>query len=139
LSRAPADQVQLHGDETPKQLNYLEGPLPVIRAFRIGLVFPCPHSKNSRASYFLLDAAGRGEYGGTGRTFDWSIAQKAPPPTKIILAAASLLKLGEAILTVRPYAVDVASGVESRPGIKDADKLRESRPKRPRQPPLAAK
>ncbi len=119
--------VQLHGDETPKQLNYLEDALPVIRAFRIGPGFSMSAFKKfRRASYFLLDAAGRGEYGGTGRTFDWSIAQKGAASHKIILAGGLTPEnVGEAILTVRPYAVDVASGVESRPGIKDADKLRE--------------
>jgi len=120
--------VQLHGDETPKQLNYLENDLPVVRAFRVGPGFSMANFKRfHRASYFLLDAAARkDQFGGTGKTFDWSIAQKAAARHKIILAGGLTPEnVGEAILTVRPYAVDVASGVESRPRIKDSGKLRE--------------
>lgn len=120
--------VQLHGDETPKQLTYLEDDLPVVKAFRVGPGFSMSSFKKfRRASYFLLDApAKKDQFGGTGKTFDWSIAQKAATKHKIILAGGlSPENVGEAILTVRPYAVDVASGVESSPGIKDAGKLRE--------------
>ena len=120
--------VQLHGDETPKQLNYLEDDLPVVKAFRVGPSFSLSNFKKfRRASYFLLDAAAKkDQFGGTGKTFDWSVAQKAATKHKIILAGGLTPEnVGEAILTVRPYAVDVASGVESRPGIKDAGRLRE--------------
>jgi phosphoribosylanthranilate isomerase len=120
--------VQLHGDETPKQLNYLEDDLPVIKAFRVGPGFSMANFKQfRRASYFLLDAAAKkNQFGGTGKVFDWSIAQKAAATHKIILAGGLTPEnVGEAILTVRPYAVDVASGVESKPGVKDAGKLRE--------------
>ena len=120
--------VQLHGDETPKQLNYLEDDLPVSKAFRIGPSFSRSNFRSfRRASYFLLDAAAKkDQFGGTGKTFDWSIAQKAAAKHKIILAGGLTPEnVGEAILTVRPYAVDVASGVESRPGTKDSGKLRE--------------
>jgi phosphoribosylanthranilate isomerase len=119
--------VQLHGDETPKQLAYIEDELPVLKAFRVGSGFSMSlFKKFRRASYFLLDAAARGEFGGTGKSFDWSIAQKAAASHKIILAGGLTPEnVGEAILTVRPYAVDVASGVESRPGIKDPAKLRD--------------
>jgi phosphoribosylanthranilate isomerase len=119
--------VQLHGDETPKQLAYLEDELPIIKAFRVGPGFlMSTFKKFRRASAFLLDTAQRGHFGGTGKTFDWSIAQKAAASHKIILAGGLTPEnVGEAILTVRPYAVDVASGVESRPGIKDPAKLRD--------------
>ncbi|HET9802849.1 MAG TPA: phosphoribosylanthranilate isomerase [Candidatus Acidoferrum sp.] len=120
--------VQLHGDETPKQLNYLEDDLPVIKAFRVDPGFSMANFKKfRRASYFLLDAAAKkNQFGGTGKVFDWSIAQKAAVAHKIILAGGLTPEnVGEAILTVRPYAVDVASGVESKPGVKDAGKLRE--------------
>jgi phosphoribosylanthranilate isomerase len=119
--------VQLHGDETPEQVAYLEDELPVIKAFRVGPGFSRSNfRKFHRASYFLLDAAKRGEFGGTGKTFDWSIAQRAAATHKIILAGGLTPEnIGEAILTVRPHAVDVASGVESRPGIKNSAKLRD--------------
>lgn len=120
--------VQLHGDETPKQLNYLEDDLPVIKAFRVAPGFSVSNFKRfRRASYFLLDAAAKkDQFGGTGKTFDWPTAQKIAAMHKIILAGGLTPEnVGEAILTVRPYAVDVASGVESRPGVKDPGKLRE--------------
>src|SRR5262249_5471256 len=80
--------VQLHGDETPKQLNYLEDDLPVIKAFRVGPGFSMSDFKRfRRASYFLLDAAAKkDQFGGTGKTFDWFTAQKAVAKHKIILA-----------------------------------------------------
>jgi phosphoribosylanthranilate isomerase len=119
--------VQLHGDETPKQIAYLEDELPVIKALRVSPGFlMSAFKKFRRASAFLLDAAQPDKFGGTGKTFDWSIAQKAATTHRIILAGGLTPEnVGEAILTVRPYAVDVASGVESRPGIKDPAKLRD--------------
>ena len=119
--------IQLHGDETPKQLNELRE-LPLTKAFRVRPGFSMSNFKKfRRASYFLLDAAAKkDQFGGTGKTFDWSIAQKSAAKHKIILAGGLTPEnVGEAILTVRPYAVDVASGVETRPGIKDPSKLRE--------------
>jgi phosphoribosylanthranilate isomerase len=124
--------VQLHGDETPKQVNYLADDLPVIKAIRVGRDFSISNFKKfRRASYFLLDAAvKKDQFGGTGQRIDWSVAQKAVEArgaVRPILLAGGLTpeNVGEAILTVRPYAVDVASGVESRPGVKDPGKLRE--------------
>lgn len=120
--------VQLHGDETEAEITACAKALLVIKAFRVAPGFSISNFKKfRRASYFLLDAAAKkAQFGGTGKTFDWSIAQKAASLHKIILAGGLTPEnVGEAILTVRPYAVDVASGVESRPGIKDAGKLRE--------------
>ncbi len=119
--------VQMHGDESPKQLAYCADDLPVFRAFRVDPRFSVKEFRRfRRASAFLLDAAQRGQFGGTGKSFDWSIAMNAAKTHRIILAGGLTPEnVAEAILTVRPYAVDVASGVESRPGIKDSGKLRE--------------
>ena len=119
--------VQMHGDESPKQVAYCEDDLPVFKAFRVSSRFSMAESRRFRcASAFLLDAAQHGKFGGTGKSFDWSIAMNAARRHRIILAGGLTPEnVGEAILTVRPYAVDVASGVESRPGIKDPGKLRE--------------
>jgi phosphoribosylanthranilate isomerase len=121
------DAVQMHGDESPKQVAYCEDDLPVFKAFRVGPRFSMSEFRRfSRATAFLLDSAQRGQFGGTGKSFDWSIAKNAAKKHRIILAGGLTPEnVAEAILTVRPYAVDVASGVESRPGIKDPGKLRE--------------
>jgi phosphoribosylanthranilate isomerase len=120
------DTVQLHGDETPKQLAYFEDDLAVVKAFRVAPGFSMSNFKKfRRASCFLLDAAMRSKFGGSGKTFDWSIAARAAKSHRIILAGGLTPEnVGAAILTVRPCAVDVASGVESRPGVKDHGKLR---------------
>lgn len=120
--------VQLHGDETPKQLNRLADDGPVVKAFRVGPGFSASAFKKfRRASYFLLDAAAKKhQFGGTGKIFDWSVGMGSARTRRIILAGGLTPEnVGEAILTVRPYAVDVASGVESRPGVKDPGKLSE--------------
>src|SRR5579863_751423 len=118
--------VQMHGDETPKQVAYCADDLAVYKAFRVGPRFSMSEFRRfRRATAFLLDAAQRGQFGGTGKSFDWSIAKAAAEKHRIILAGRPTPEnVAEAILTVRPYAVDVASGVESRPGIKDPGKLR---------------
>ena len=119
---------QLHGDETPAEIAACKKGIRVIKAFRVGEGFSMTEfRKFPGASYFLLDAAvKKNRFGGSGKTFDWSIAQRAAASHKIILAGGLTPEnVGEAILTVRPYAVDVASGVESRPGIKDYGKLHE--------------
>jgi phosphoribosylanthranilate isomerase len=119
--------VQLHGHESPEQVAACEDQLPVIKAFRVGPRFSVSEFRSfRRASAFLLDAARTGEYGGTGRTTDWALARKAANSHRIILAGGLTPEnVAEAIRIVRPYAVDVASGVESRPGNKDPGKLRD--------------
>jgi phosphoribosylanthranilate isomerase len=118
--------VQMHGDESPKQVAYCEDDLPVFKALRVGPRFSMAEFRRyRRATAFLLDAAERGQFGGTGKSFDWSTAKQATKKYRVILAGGLTPEnVREAILTVRPYAVDVASGVESRPGIKDPGKLR---------------
>ena len=120
------DAVQMHGNESPKQVAYCEDDLPVFKAFRVGPRFLVSEfRKYRRATAFLLDAAQQDQFGGSGKSFDWSIAKNAAKKHRIILAGGLTPEnVREAILTVRPYAVDVASGVESRPGIKDPGKLR---------------
>ncbi len=73
----------------------------------------------------MLDAFDPDRLGGTGRTFDWSTAREAKQYGQIILAGGLTPEnVARAVREVRPFAVDVASGVESAPGIKDAAKLR---------------
>jgi len=118
--------VQLHGDETPRLVMEIAKKIQVIKALHVGkgTALP-PFAKYRAATAFLLDAAHSVEYGGTGQTTDWSVAHTATKSHRILLAGGLTPdNVAEAILAVRPYAVDVASGVESKPGKKDRGKLR---------------
>jgi len=118
---------QLHGDESPRHAGYCARRISVIKAFRVGPDFSLMELRKFRSvSQFLLDAARAGQYGGTGHTTNWGLARKAALKRPIILAGGLRPEnVAEAILAVRPYAVDVASGVESKPGKKDHGKMRE--------------
>ena len=74
----------------------------------------------------LLDAHDPVRRGGTGRTIDWSVAAAVAARRRTILSGGlTAVNVGEAVARVRPYMIDVSSGVESRPGVKDPVKLRE--------------
>jgi|ERR1700740_1669817 phosphoribosylanthranilate isomerase len=117
---------QLHGDEPPQVVERVARLLPVIKALRIGQGSNAPEFSRFRAaSAFLLDTPAAAHYGGTGTTGNWHAARTAAQTQRIILAGGLTPEnVGEAIRIVRPYAVDVASGVEARPGKKDPAKLR---------------
>src|SRR5258708_5902636 len=89
--------------------------------FRLG-----PLDESPEAFAYLFDAANTGQYGGTGRTTDWDVARRAAVGRRIILAGGlNAENVAAAVRIVRPYAVDVASGVESKPGKKEHARLRE--------------
>jgi phosphoribosylanthranilate isomerase len=117
---------QLHGDESPTLTSETAKKVSVIKALHVGKGSALPPFARYRgASAFLLDAPHSGQYGGTGRIADWTAAQTAAKSYRILLAGGLTPEnVAEAILAVRPYAVDVTSGVESRPGRKDPAKLR---------------
>jgi phosphoribosylanthranilate isomerase len=128
LARALSlESVQLHGDEIPSVVRECAKDFRVTKAFQVGAKFQLKKLRSySGASAFLFDADGTGQYGGTGKRADWTVAHRAAKSHRIILAGGLTPEnVGEAIRFVRPYAVDVASGVESRPGKKDRSKLRE--------------
>jgi phosphoribosylanthranilate isomerase len=117
---------QLHGDETPQIVDAIASNLTVIKALRMGQGSEkFDFSSFRSASAFLLDSALSGHYGGTGTTGNWHVARTVAQSQRIILAGGLTPEnVAEAIRIVRPYAVDVASGVEARPGKKDPVKLR---------------
>jgi phosphoribosylanthranilate isomerase len=118
---------QLHGDETPENVAELARSLPVFKAFRVEADFPLATLDEYPEAYaFLFDAALTGQYGGTGRTTDWDVARRATAGHRIILAGGlNIENVAAAVRIVRPYGIDVASGVESEPGRKDHGLLRE--------------
>jgi phosphoribosylanthranilate isomerase len=114
--------VQLHGNESPKQL--AKFPVPIYKSFRVDEEFNLETLQRYKGSAYLLDTYVEGALGGTGKTFDWDIAVKAKAYGRIILAGGlNPENILEAIQKVQPYAVDVNSGVESAPGKKDKNKL----------------
>jgi phosphoribosylanthranilate isomerase len=123
------DAVQLHGDEDRAMVSQIAAVTPVFKALRVGADFSAAAlQKYPEATGFLFDAADLqpGQYGGTGRLSDWGVAQQAARSYKIILAGGlNAENVAAAISQVRPYGIDVASGVESAPGIKDLQQLTE--------------
>jgi phosphoribosylanthranilate isomerase len=112
---------QLHGDEPPELCARL--PLPVVKAIPVDQVRSLSRLLSYEVSAFLLDTPSRG-YGGSGEPFDWSLAEGVSEVAPVILAGGLTPEnVAAAIRAVRPYAVDVASGVESSPGVKDMDKM----------------
>ncbi len=114
------DLAQLHGDESPQTVAEVARTLPVIKAFRVEPEFPLSTlDEYPEAFAYLFD-------GGTGRTTEWDVARRAALTRRIILAGGLKVgNVGEAVRIVRPYAVDVASGVESKPGKKDHARMRD--------------
>jgi len=116
------DLVQLHGEETPDYCRNL--PFSAIKAFRI----QNPSSLSAINSYrgvvkgAVLDTYHSVKMGGTGETFDWKLAVKARKYGIPIILSGGLTpdNVQQAVRMVKPYAVDVNSGVENRPGQKDA-------------------
>ncbi|HYL61149.1 MAG TPA: phosphoribosylanthranilate isomerase [Candidatus Methylomirabilis sp.] len=116
---------QLHGDEPPGVISELSRTVRVIKAFRVAADFPVATlDKYHDAFAFLIDGSRSGQFGGTGAAADWNVARRAVASHRIILAGGLTPEnVGAAIRTVHPYAVDVASGVEAKPGKKDHAKL----------------
>lgn len=118
---------QLHGDESAAMVSQVARNMPVVKAFRTGAGLAASTLDGYADVFaFLLDGAHGNQYGGTGQIADWEFARSIGPKHRIILAGGLTPEnVAAAILCVRPYAVDVASGVESRPGKKDHGKLRD--------------
>jgi phosphoribosylanthranilate isomerase len=122
---AGLDAVQLHGDEQPD--SYRDLPMRAIKALGVSSAAAVAHAAAvPPGAAVLLDAHDPIRRGGTGQAIDWSIAEAIARTRPVILSGG--LNSGNVVLaiqTVRPAAVDVSSGVESAPGRKDPEKLRE--------------
>jgi phosphoribosylanthranilate isomerase len=121
---AGATAVQLHGPGFP-DLHALLSAFTLVVAVPVRVGFKAEELGKFKPSAYLLDAFDPERLGGTGRTFDWNAAREAKQYGPIILAGGLTPEnVGQAVRVVRPFAADVASGVESAPGIKDPAKLR---------------
>jgi len=117
------DLLQFHGSETLEDCVRYD--VPYVKAIAMGGGDPAPALREHMAAVgFLFDAHAPGEQGGAGRAFDWSrIPQDLARPL-ILAGGLTPDNVGAAIGAVAPFAVDVASGIESAPGIKDVDRMR---------------
>ena len=112
---------QLHGDETPEMLHALNG--KAFKAFR-GIPLDITGYERNDAPALLVDAAVKGIYGGSGVTADWSASAELAKKYPLLLAGGLTPEnVADAMRQVQPWGVDVASGVESAPGEKDAAKM----------------
>ncbi|HEX4073772.1 MAG TPA: phosphoribosylanthranilate isomerase [Candidatus Acidoferrales bacterium] len=121
------DALQLHGDETPAMVARLKRSFPVIKAIRVkaSAASTGQMGRFKQATALLLDGFDAQRRGGTAKTFDWEIARRAKKHGRIFLAGGLTPEnVGAAIRTARPYAVDVCSGVEARPGKKDPARMK---------------
>lgn len=121
--RVGLDIVQLHGEESPAYCTKVRR--RVMKAFRVKGPETLDAMDSYRVAGFLLDAYSPNAYGGTGECFDWNLVVAAKRHGPIILAGGlNPDNVALAVAQVSPYAVDVSSGVEASPGVKDPEKVR---------------
>jgi phosphoribosylanthranilate isomerase len=123
LANVPLDMLQFHGDETPEYC--VQFGKPYLKAIRVKAgvdLLQCASDFRS-AKALLLDAHVDGIPGGTGTAFDWTLIPRQLSLPVILSGGLDTKNVAAAIKQVRPYAVDVSSGVEASKGIKDAEKI----------------
>ena len=124
LCEVALDTLQFHGDESPSDCAQYE--MPFIKAIRVSPEVDLIKTANeySQAGALLLDTYQSDFYGGSGKSFDWSLAKIELDLPIILAGGLTPDNVSAAIDIVQPYAVDVSSGVESAKGLKDIDKIR---------------
>jgi len=123
LANVPLDLLQFHGDESPEYCAQFNK--PYLKAIRVKAgvdLLQCASDFRS-AKGLLLDAHVEGVPGGTGTSFDWALIPRKLPLPVILSGGLDAENVAAAIKQVRPFAVDVSSGVEACKGIKDAAKI----------------
>jgi phosphoribosylanthranilate isomerase len=134
LAKAPIQLLQFHGDETPEQCHALASAVnrPFIRAFRVKPdtsaqdLIECEKTYRAASPFFnglLLDTF-VDSFGGSGKVFDWSLIPKELAPLVVLSGGLNVQNATDAVRRVRPFAVDISSGVELSKGIKDMAKVR---------------
>ncbi len=126
-TRVPLDLVQLSGDESPEVC--AAAPRPSWKALRLSTETSAEEAAERASAYadctLLLDASVPGEYGGTGEKSNWPVAAALAGSHCVVLAGGlNVDNLAVAVESVRPWGIDVSSGVEESPGRKDHDELR---------------
>lgn len=123
LSAVPVNLIQWHGAETPAFCEQWQR--PYIRALRAepGVDLGAEAARYPGARGFLVDAVHQGQFGGTGQVFDWSLVPADFSYPLILAGGLTIDNVAAGIRALKPAAVDVSSGVESAPGIKDRAKI----------------
>ena len=127
VERVGLNTVQLSGDEAPGYVRSIKS-APVVKAIRIEDFRDIQSASEylGTCSAMLVDAKVEGAYGGTGKTFDWSLASELMREDLPVIIAGGLTpeNVGDVVRRLRPHGVDCSSGVEWEPGVKDYDRMR---------------
>jgi phosphoribosylanthranilate isomerase len=125
-TEAGVTALQLHGDESPGYCRELAADCYVIKALAVSDDFNIDVIKSYEVEAIMLDTRDNKLRGGTGRTFDWSIARQVSQivPKLFLAGGLSPENVEEAVATVRPYAIDACSALEDRPGKKNQQRMR---------------
>lgn len=125
IAKTHIDMLQFHGEELLSFIKKFSK--KIIKAFRIkdnADILKC--DEYNSADYFLFDAFSNESYGGTGKVFNWNILLNFHYRDRLFLSGGiSAGNVKDAVTKVKPYAVDLASGVEKSPGVKDIKKIKE--------------
>jgi phosphoribosylanthranilate isomerase len=123
------DTIQLHGPPDPAFCAYYRGRFSMVQAvaanqYDVGRLQELLDELAPHVDAFLLDTAKAGQLGGTGETFDWRLLHILKPARPLIVAGGlGPHNVGELLTAYKPWGVDVSSGVEASPGVKDASKV----------------
>ena len=123
LKVVPLNLLQFHGDESPEFCDQFEMPYIKVLRMRKNVNVVAFAQEYPNAAGILLDTYHKGVGGGTGQSFDWSLIPEDIPLPLILAGGLNPENVASAVETVKPYAVDVSSGVESEPAIKDHKKI----------------
>jgi phosphoribosylanthranilate isomerase len=125
INTVAPDLVQFHGSESAQDcVRYGRPYLKSVAMAAGGEDLDAIAAVHPRAAGFLLDSHVAGGQGGSGRTFDWTLVPKDFSRPIVLAGGLTSENVAEAIRCVQPYAVDLASGIESAPAVKDIDKMR---------------
>lgn len=113
--------VQLHGHESQVYIDSVL--LPVVKAFRVNRNFDFEQLNNYRNCSFLFDSFEHTEYGGTGKSFDWSLIPHTLTHNVILAGGIGIDNLTQVYSAIQPAAIDVSSSIEDAPGVKNCNKL----------------
>jgi phosphoribosylanthranilate isomerase len=122
VSCVPLDILQFHGSESEQECRVFNLPWLKAVAMESAESLVIAERDFPGAAGLLLDSHSKGTRGGSGKSFDWSLSSPVKKPVWLA-GGLSAANVGQAIRTVKPYAVDVSSGVETQPGIKDTNMM----------------